>query len=86
MYVLTLILLLMIVVAGVSVSGYFVQIYQKMNEKKSLEVKIKDLKEKQEILQAEVFKLQDSDYVGRYAREKYLYSKDGEFIIRMPEK
>ena len=30
-------------------------------------------------------KLQDPDYVARYAREKYLYSKDGEIIIRIPE-
>ena len=32
-----------------------------------------------------VTKLQDPDYVARYAREKYLYSKDGEIIIRIPE-
>ena len=28
--------------------------------------------------------LQDKDYLARYAREKYFYSKDGEVIIRMP--
>ena len=26
------------------------------------------------------------DYIARYAREKYLYSKDGEFILKIPEK
>ena len=30
-------------------------------------------------------KLQDPDYIARYAREKYLYSKDGEFILKIPE-
>ena len=29
--------------------------------------------------------MQDDDYVARYAREKYLYSKNGEFIIQMPK-
>ena len=33
----------------------------------------------------DVDKLQDPDYIARYAREKYLYSKDGEFIIKIPE-
>ncbi len=34
-------------------------------------------------LKSEVIKLQDDDYVARYAKEKYLYSSDGEIIIRM---
>ena len=42
-------------------------------------------KEKEDELKATVTKLQDPDYVARYAREKYLYSKDGEIIIRIPE-
>ena len=37
------------------------------------------------LLKSEVAKLQDPDYVARYAREKYLYSKSGEIIIRIPE-
>ena len=41
--------------------------------------------DKEEELKATVTKLQDPDYVARYAREKYLYSKDGEIIIRIPE-
>lgn len=34
-------------------------------------------------LESEVNKLQDEDYLARYAREKYFYSKDGELIIRI---
>ena len=30
-----------------------------------------------------VTKLQDEDYVLRYAREKYLYSKNGEKILKI---
>ena len=35
------------------------------------------LEEENAYLKVEVEKLQDPDYVARYAREKYLYSKDG---------
>ncbi len=31
----------------------------------------------------EIGKLEDPDYVAKYAREKYLYSKDGEKILRI---
>ena len=61
------------------------QIYNKMKEKKEFTNKITELKEKEEELKGTVTKLQDPDYVARYAREKYLYSKDGEIIIRIPD-
>ena len=61
------------------------QIYQKSKEKKDFETQLVELKEKEEELKATVTKLQDPDYVARYAREKYLYSKDGEIIIRIPD-
>ena len=43
------------------------------------------LKEKEEALKANVDRLEDPDYVARFAREKYMYSKDGEIILRLPE-
>lgn len=43
------------------------------------------LLEQEKQLKSDVNKLQDPDYVARYAREKYLYTKDGELIIRMPK-
>ena len=61
------------------------QIYTKSKEKKEFEKELTELKDKEEELKATVTKLQDPDYVARYAREKYLYSKDGEIIIRIPE-
>lgn len=61
------------------------QIYQKSKEKKEFENQLIELKDKEEELKATVTKLQDPDYVARYAREKYLYSKDGEIIIRIPD-
>ncbi|CDF11814.1 unknown [Mycoplasma sp. CAG:776] len=41
-----------------------------------------ELLDTEEALKAEVQKLQDPDYVERYAKEKFLYTKDDEIIIR----
>ena len=62
---------------------YWVQIYSKYQENKELETKLKKLKKNEAALKVDVKKLQDADYVARYAREKYLYSKDGEFILNI---
>lgn len=54
-------------------------------QKKELEDRIASLKEEEKVLESDIQKLEDPSYVARYAREKYLYSKDGEFIIRIPD-
>ena len=48
-------------------------------------IEVYELYEEEEILNSDIKKLEDPDYVARYAREKYLYSKDGELIIRIPD-
>ena len=62
-----------------------IQIYDKQKEKKEFTVMLEELKVKEEELNSTVTKLQNPDYVARYAREKYLYSKNGEIIIRIPD-
>ena len=57
----------------------------KSKEEKEFERQLAELKDEEEELKGQVTKLQDPDYIARYAREKYLYSKDGEIIIRIPE-
>lgn len=59
------------------------QLLDKREEKKFYTMELKKLKEEEEYLKVEAEKLQDPDYVARYAREQYLYSKDGEFNIRI---
>lgn len=54
-------------------------------EQDVLENKFFVLKEQEEELNSDIKKLRDPEYVARYAREKYLYSKDGELIIRIPD-
>ena len=56
--------------------------WQKINkikkEKIATEKEIIKLKQKEE-------KLKNPEYVARYLREKFLYSKEGEYIIRIPK-
>lgn len=77
-------LVLMITIFA-SVGSYWVQIAEKYQEKSRLEEEIIVLKEKEEELKVDVERLEDPDYVARYAREKYMYSKEGEIILRLPE-
>jgi len=65
--------------------NYIVDIYRMSKEKKELKEELKELKEKEKELKLDASKLQDSDYIARYAREKYFYSKEGEYIIKIPE-
>lgn len=39
----------------------------------------------EETLKDEINKLQDPEYMARYAREKYLYSKKNEIIIKIED-
>ena len=55
------------------------------DEKKKLEGQLVSLKEEKEVLETDILKLEDPDYIAKYVREKYFYSKDGELILRIDE-
>ena len=61
------------------------KIQEMKKEKKNLENELISLKEEKEILETDVLKLEDPDYIAKYVREKYFYSKDGELILRIDE-
>ncbi len=77
--------IVLIVGLSLTVGNCWAEIFSKYQEKKKLEKELVELKEKEEKLKVDVKKMQDPDYVARYAREKYLYSKDGEYVIQIPE-
>ena len=81
-------LLSIFIIFGVtfSIGKYWIEIFDKYQEKKELDEKLTRLKEKEEELRVDAKKLQNPDYVARYAREKYSYSKDGEYILQIPDK
>ena len=61
-------------------------LYTLKNEEKQLSNKLSTLKTNASDLKTEINKLQDKDYVARYARENYLYTKNGEYVITTEEK
>ncbi|MDD2180804.1 MAG: septum formation initiator family protein [Bacilli bacterium] len=65
---------------------YIININKLSNEKKRLDNELLVLKNKEDNLKTEIQKLHDPDYIARYARENYLYSKDGEYVIRIDPK
>lgn len=67
----------------VNIFSVWKQLLKKSEEKAFYTKELKRLQEEEEYLKVEVEKLKDPDYVARYAREQYLYSKDGEFNIRI---
>ena len=75
----------MVVVVFSGLARDWVAIGNNIIQKKKLEKEYQELQDKQEVLEQEVVKLQDPEYVLRYARENYGYSKDGELIIRINE-
>ena len=77
--------IIVIIVMTCTIGKYWLEIIDKYKEKKELEKELISLKEKEEKLKVDANKLQNPDYVARYAREKYLYSKDGEYILKIPE-
>lgn len=82
----TLLIIIFIPLLTIFVSNmfsYWSQIYSNIKEKKELELLYREILEEEETLKSEIVKLQDDEYVARYAREKYLYSKDGEIIIKI---
>lgn len=82
---LTVALLVIVVLVVSSVFKDWLQIIDNDRVVNELSMKYNNLLSQEEQLQSDVNKLQDSNYVARYAREKYLYTKDGELIIRIPK-
>lgn len=60
-------------------------IYSLSVEKKELDKLYVELQEKAEDLKLDIDKLNDPNYLADYARENYLYSKDGEYILQIEE-
>lgn len=83
--ILTCLLIGVVVALGTGFFSNWTTILENKKQVSKLEEEYEEMTDKQKSLESEVVKLQDPDYVARYAREKYLYSKDGELIIRIPE-
>lgn len=70
---------------SLSIIKYWVEILDLYNQNSELNEQLVYLKEEEEILKVDVEKLQDPEYVARYAREKYFYSGKNEIILNFPD-
>lgn len=73
---------------GVLVSSLFNSYTRYRNteeEINNLEISYTKSLEEEENLKDEINKLQDPEYMARYTREKYLYSKKNEIIIKIED-
>ena len=50
-----------------------------------LEQKKLELEDEEKVIEADIKRLQNPEYIDRYAREKYFYSKPGEIILRIED-
>lgn len=73
----------MIIYFFITMTTYTLNIVDLNHEKKELKKQLLVLKEDEENLNIEIQKLKDPDYIARFARENYLYSKNGEYIIKI---
>ena len=72
------------IVAFVSTTvSYVSQIVNNNKEIEKLKLTYNDKLTEEENLKSEISRLQDPEYMAKYAREKYLYSKNGEIIIKI---
>lgn len=66
-----------------SLGSYVIKLHNLQKEESSLKTELKSLKSDEELLKTELTKLKDPDYLARFARENYLYTKDGEYVIQI---
>lgn len=65
------------------INGY--RVFEQKNQVVKLEKRKAELEEEKKSLAQEVELLNDDDYVARYARDNYIFSKDGETVVKLPD-
>lgn len=68
---------------SMSVVSVFAKVVSLNQEKTILKRELTLIQEEKTYLEGELERLKDDEYIARYAREKYLFSKEGEYIIKI---
>lgn len=84
-FIWTTIITIIVLYLSVFTYNYWDKILENIKLKEELKIEYENSLADEKNLNSEVIKLQDPDYVAKYAREKYMYSKAGEIIIRISE-
>ena len=77
--------IILVITICLTLFSVIIEIVDKYQEKNQLSTELIALQDQEKELETDVKKLEDPEYLARYAREKYFYSKDGELILRIPE-
>ncbi|MBR1376234.1 MAG: cell division protein FtsL [Bacilli bacterium] len=73
------------VVFCINVVNYSYKIIKLTSEQAALEKQLDELKTEKERLDVEIKKLQDPEYIANFAREEYLYTREGEYVIKIDQ-
>lgn len=74
------------VICTITIFTYIYKIQTLRDEKNKLNEQLEKLKTDEKELSNEISKLKDPEYIAKYARENYYYTKDGEYVIKIEEK
>lgn len=66
-----------------TLTGYIYNYVNLKNEENNLKSELSNLQDEKASLKVEIQKLNDPKYVIRYAKEKFLYSSENEFVIKI---
>lgn len=69
----------------ITILSYTYRINKLTNTKKELEERLAYLQESAENMSNEIVKLKDPEYIAKYARENYYYTKNGEYVLKIVE-
>ena len=78
-----------LVFLGVTVSTMLSQtsaLNEKQEKKEKLTTKLHSLEKEQQLLEEEIIKLNDDEYIAKIARRDYFLSNEGEVIFNLPKK
>ena len=78
-------LIISIVFCVTSSLSYISKVINTKNEINKMKLTYNERLDDEEKLKEEINKLQDPEYMAKYAREKYLYSKSDEIIIKIED-
>ncbi|MDQ0856799.1 septum formation initiator family protein [Bacillus sp. V2I10] len=61
-------------------------INEKVHQKKELQTQLTELQKEEKVLEEEIVKLNDDEYIAKIARRDYFLSEDNEIIFTLPKK
>ena len=70
---------------GVFIHRYWSQILENNRMREELEYQYEKMQNEEQILSGEVQRLNDPEFIARFARERFLYSRPGERIIKIAD-